>query len=480
MKNIICILASVALFAGPRANAGILIGAGEITITPKQPVAVSGQFHTRIARKVESPCIASAVALEKKNADGSVEQAVMVSCDLVAIRDDIQERLRKKLAPSVPDLDVSRIFLSATHTHTAPVMREGVYDIPKEGVIQPSEYVEFLTDQLSQLIEKTWKSRKPGAVSWGLGHAVVAQNRRRVLSNGTATMYGSTKAANFLNIEGYEDHGVEVLFFWDAEKKLVATAVNVACPAQEVEGRTAVNADFWHETRVALRKNYGKGLIVLAWAGAGGDQSPHLMWRKDAEARMLKARGLTRLQEIARRIARGVDDAYEVAKNDLHTDPAFTHQVKDIELPRRIVTDQDVINAKKEIAALSEQEKNGRNTGRRRGWHQKTVDRYNEQKTDKLYPMELHTIRIGDIAICTNPFELFTDFGIRMKVGSKATQTFIVQLAGTSGYYLATTKAVLGGGYSAVINSNLVGPEGGDVLVKETVTEINAMWPKKP
>ena len=75
---------------------------------------------------------------------------------------------------------------------------------------------------------------------------------------------------------------------------------------------------------------------------------------------------------------------------------------------------------------------------------------------------------------------LFTDFGIRMKVGSKATQTFIVQLACTSGYYLATTKAVLGGGYSAVINSNLVGPEGGDVLVKETVTEINAMWPKKP
>lgn len=478
MRHHICLLVVAVLLATPHARAEILIGAREITITPKLSVAVSGQFGTRIAKKVESPCIASAVALEKKNADGSLEQAVMVSCDLVAIRDDIQERLRGKLASRVPDLDVRKVFLSATHTHTAPVMREGVYNIPKEGVIQPSEYVEFLTDQLSDLIEQTWKSRKPGAVSWGLGHAVVAQNRRRVLSNGTATMYGSTKAPNFLNIEGYEDHGVEVLFFWDAEKKLIAAAVNVACPAQEVESRSAVNADFWHETRIALRKNYGKDLIVLAWAGAAGDQSPHLMWRKEAEERMLKARGLTRLQEIARRIARGVDDAYEVAKDDVRSDPVFTHRVRDIQLPRRLVTEQELINAKKEIAALKEQEKNGRDTLKKQLWHQETVDRFSAQKTDKLYPMELHAIRLGDIAICTNPFELFTDYGIRMKVNSEATQTFIVQLACTSGYYLATTKAVLGGGYSAIVNSNLVGPEGGDALVRETVGEINAMWPK--
>jgi len=471
-------LTGIVLLLTPVAQADILIGAGEITITPELPVAVSGQFGTRIAKKVESPCIASAVALEKKGAGGAVEQAVMVSCDLVAIRDDIQEQMRKKLAPRVPDLDVRKVFLSATHTHTAPVMREGVYNIPKEGVIQPREYVEFLTDQLATLIEKTWRARKPGAVSWGLGHAVVAQNRRRQLDNGTATMYGSTAARNFRNIEGYEDHSVDVLFFWNAEKELKAMAVNVACPAQEVEGRTAVNADYWHETRVALREKYGSDLTVLAWIGAAGDQSPHLMWNKAAEARMLKARGLTRLQEIARRIAQGVDEAYDAAKDDLHADPPFSHRVKDIKLPRRIVTDEEYAAARKEIASLKEQAAKGRDTGRRQLWHQKTVDRFEDQKTDKLYPMELHAIRIGDAAICTNPFELFTDYGIRMKSWSKATQTFVVQLACSSGYYVATHKAVLGGGYSAIVNSNLVGSEGGDVLVDQTVEEINAMWPK--
>ena len=40
-------------------------------------------------------------------------------------------------------------------------------------------------------------------------------------------------------------------------------AVDVACPAQEVESRGAVNADFWHETRHLLRKRYGQQLDVL-------------------------------------------------------------------------------------------------------------------------------------------------------------------------------------------------------------------------
>ena len=68
-----------------------------------------------------------------------------------------------------------KVFLSATHTHTAPLMREGVYRIP-EDVIQPTEYVEFLADKVADMIEQAWAGRKAGSVSWGLGHAVVAQN----------------------------------------------------------------------------------------------------------------------------------------------------------------------------------------------------------------------------------------------------------------------------------------------------------------
>jgi hypothetical protein len=92
--------------------------------------------------------------------------------------------------------------------------------------------------------------------------------------------------------------------------------------------------------------------------------------------------------------------------------------------------------------------------------------------------MELHVIRLGEVAIATNSFELFTDYGIQMKARSKALQTFVIQLAGP-GTYLPTERAVRGGGYSAIVESSLVGPEGGQMLTERTIETINSLWPSQ-
>jgi len=473
-------LAILSFLSPNLARAELRVGSAKTDITPPLPVALAGQFNTRIAKTVESPVMAAAVAIEKTDADGkTIDQAVMVTCDLVAIREGILQKLRKEIAArNIEGLNPRKIFLSATHTHTAPVMREGVYKIPDQGVTTPTQFVGFLTAKVADLIETAWTERKTGSVSWGLGHAVVAQNRRVIYHDGTSKMYGSTGAANFKGIEGYEDHGVEVLFFWTGENdsQPAAMAVNVACPTQEVESRKAVNADFWHETRMALEKKYGKDLVVLTWVGAAGDQSPHLMLRKASEARMLKARGLTRLQEISRRIVAAVDEAYLAAKNDRHEDPALHHRVENLDLPKRMVTDAEARTARAEIEKLRAASlKTGADGAMKWVWHQKTVDRFEAQANDTILPMEMHALRLGDIAICTNRFELYTEYGIRIKGRSKALQTFVVQLSGP-GSYLATEEAEAGGGYSAIVNSCQVGPEGGDFLVEETLKAINAMW----
>jgi hypothetical protein len=110
-------------------------------------------------------------------------------------------------------------------------------------------------------------------------------------------------------------------------------------------------------------------------------------------------------------------------------------------------------------------------------WYGGVVKRFEAQKTNPnpKYNMELHVLRIGDVAVCTNEFELFLDYGIRMQARSKALQTFVIQLAGP-GTYLPTEKAVKGGGYSAVAESYDVGPEGGQILVDRTVELINDMF----
>jgi hypothetical protein len=456
--------------------AELIVGGATASITPHRPVALSGQMHTRIARQVATPVTATALALESKEGDKVLDQAVLISCDLVSIEANVLERVRQLIKERIPGLDAGKLVLSATHTHTAPVMKEGDYEIPQGDVMQPAEYAEFLAARLAEAAVKAWESRKPGRVGWGLGHAVVAQNRRSVYADGRAVMYGPTDQPDFRGIEGSEDQGVEVLFFWDGSGKLIATAVNVACPSQEVEGESTVSADFWHEVREGLRARHGKDLLVLGWTGAAGDQSPHLMYRKRAEERMRTLRGLTRLQELARRIVAAWDEAYEGAGKERHKGAVLTHRVAKIELPARLVSKAEAADARSKVESLSREPL----TRRLVVWHGDVVKRYERQKAGTVEPftMELHVIRLGDVAIATNVFELYTEFGIQIKARSRALQTFVIQLAGP-GSYVATARAARGGGYSAIVQSNLVGPEGGQMLADRTVDLINSLWPGK-
>ncbi len=344
--------------------------------------------------------------------------------------------------------------------------------------MKPAEYVAvYDRASVAEAIVDSWQNRRPGKVGWGQGQAVVAQNRRAVYADGTAQMYGATNTEAFRGIEGYEDHNLEVLCFWDQQDRLVATAINVPCPAQEAEGGLSILADFWHPVREALRQRHGKDLFVLGWIGAAGDQTSRPMYGKAADERMRKLRGSTRLEEVARRIVRGWEEAYEGARKDMRQDVVLRHCVQEIELPHRKVTEDELAEARSQAAKYANDPAQRWNYR----WHQAVVERYDAQKagTDGVYKMGLHVLRLGDVAIATNDFELYTDYGVQIKARSPAVQTFIIQLAGSGGY-LPTERAVRGGGYGAVIQSSRVGPEGGQVLVNRTVELIQTLWPKSP
>jgi len=461
----------------------LYIGGATISITPDERVALDGQMYTRISEKIESPCMATALAMETRDGEQSLDQAIFVSCDLVFFgggkstffgeEPTFYKEFRQAMNGHLPAPLISKIILNATHTHTAPVTEEGLYQLPESGVMHPAEYRQFLIRQLVDVIMQAWEKRTPAQVSWGLGHAVVAQNRRSVYANGTAAMYGKTDQPSFRGIEGYEDHGVELLYFWNAKNQLIATAINVACPSQVVESRSTINADYWHQVRERLREKHGKELLVLTWCGAAGDQSPRPMYRRDAETRMEQLRGVDHLDEIARRITDTWEDVYQVVRNDRHSDIPFEHQVKTIELPSIKLTALQA-NASRAAAAKVTDPK----FQWRKFWFEGVAQRYEKQQAGELltYKMELHAIRLGDVAIVTNDFELYTDYGVRMKARSPALQTFVIQLCG-GGTYLPTERAVSGGGYSAIPESNRVGPEGGQVLVEESVKLIETLWP---
>ncbi|MCX6621314.1 MAG: hypothetical protein NTY38_09575, partial [Acidobacteria bacterium] len=407
--------------------------------------------------------------------EGDSDQAILVSIDYPG-RSGIIGPLRERLRLKLPGFDVTKLVINATHTHTAPETIEGIYRLPKEGVMPIPEYREFLLRSLVDVAVRAWQARQPGGVSWGLGHAVIGYNRRAVYSDGSSRMYGPVSNPEFTHIEGYEDHAVQTLFFWTPEKKLTGMGVLVPCPAQEVESASFISADFWADVRTALRSRYGQDIFIYPMTGASGDQSPHLLVRQRAEDKARARRGLSRTQEIARRIANAVAESFEGAERDIRTEPVFAHRTKLVPLPLLRISEADAEAARKEherLLGLPESDKRVQF----QIYQQKDVlDRYEQQKRGRDFRAETHVIRLADIAIATNPFELYLDYGIRMEGRSPAEQTFVVQLAGDYGGYLATKRAMEGGGYGAKLSGNSIGPEGGQMFVERSIEILESLW----
>jgi hypothetical protein len=455
--------------------AGVLIGWASRDVTPTRPNALRGQFYTRISEGADDPITVTAMAIESASVDGPPMQAIMISCDRAGTPAAIVARVHEALGEKLNDFDPKMLVMNATHTHSAPTLDEGLYPPQDDSVQTPTEYADEFVAWCVEAAAEAWAGRRTAGLSRAYGHAVVGHNRRACYEGNVARMYGKTDDPAFRGIEGYEDHGLNVLLTWDAEQKLTGMVVNIACPSQVSEHSLTVTADYWHETREELRRRFGADLRILPQCSAAGDQSPHLMLRKDLEESMRRRRGLTERQEIARRIANAVGDVLDGVRADIHTELSLAHVVETVDLPARLVTDEEHTKAHAERVRLeadteTEMSRKFRLLNRAR----QVIARYESQQPH--HPVEVHVLRLGDVAIATNPFELYLDFGLRIKARSKALQTFLVQLACACDGYVPTQKAVDGGSYGAEVASNKVGPDGGQVLVERTVEMIDRLW----
>ncbi|MGI6139819.1 MAG: hypothetical protein ACOYI9_12400 [Candidatus Hydrogenedentales bacterium] len=457
-------------------NAPLLCGWATTTITPDKPVQLAGQFAERVSKKVLEPCMANALVMDGFRSDGTPDQAVLVSCDLVHIPKEIVAAVRERVAKDLPELDANKIILAATHTHTGPTMISGTYKDPAPGIIHPEEYCEFFIDQVSALIVDAWEKRQPSGISRAVGHAAVGFNRIMVYADGSMVMYGKTDREDWLRPYAGHDHALELLFTWNQAKELTGIVINIACPSQVVEGQLYVSPDFWGPVRSRLREEFAADLGVLPLVSAAGDQSPRdLVRRGRNEPDMRSEPGMN---EMAQRIVNGVRYAMETAQTEVSWTAHLEHHAAPLELPARKVTEEEAAAARAQIEKMD--------TGKsidpaspqaallRRA---RTVsNRYDTQGDSPTFTMDFHVMRLGDIALATNPFELYLDYGLQIKARSLAAQTFIVQLANDRGAYLPTEGALSGGAYSTLITDNKVGPEGGALLVENTIKAINDMW----
>lgn len=477
----------------------IRIGWARRDITPAGKVSLYGQFFLRISEYALDPLTTTALALENES---GAQQAIIISIDAVKVADSILAECRKMMEKELPEFASENLFISATHTHTAPKHGFGGFmemvDLP-DDVITAEEYDNLLIAGIVQAAIDAWKSRKLGAVAWGRGLAVIGFNRRVSYFNGETRMYGNTGEAGFSHIEGGEDHSMEILATYDENHKLTGMILNVPCPAQCTERGYFVSADFWHETREKIFSKYGDDIFILPQCSAAGDLSPRTMINRPADMRMMELKGygdefkyenkydVARRCDIADRISAVVDEVLPLIAKDIRDSVTFLHRVDNIELERRMASRSDLDFASEQIGEWQQRvklyEKNGMTSPeytaslQRVEFYKRIVDIYNAQQRGEelVMPVELHTLRIGDIAMCTNRFEYYLDYGLRIKARSKALQIFIVQLAG-EGAYLPTTRSIAGGNYGACPASSPVAEKGGQAIAEHHVAAINEMF----
>ena len=309
-------------------------------------------------------------------------------------------------------------------------------------------------------------------------------------------MWGDTNTANFEALEGGNDSGIELLYIFDKGNALKGIVANIACPSQVLEHRSFISADYWGYVKQNLRKHFGDGIYLLAMCGAGGDQCPRDLVRwvepetpindpnierpnvieRKADPSMFDIKGC---KLVGKRISNEIISVYEEIE-EIKDDIEFEHKTKILNLPLRRATITEYNNAVREIEYYFNKNKDKAEFDFKDKAamyiYAGTIKRYREQQFKEVVPAEVHIIRFGDVAMATNPFELFLDFGNQIKARSYARQTFIMQLTGDWLGYLPTQKAEKHGHYSAYISSGNVGHEGGEQLVRETITDINGMF----
>ncbi len=499
----------------------IKIGWAEEIFEFSKPVALVGQFAERISQYTEKPLTATAMAIESE--DGV--QTVICSVDLVGVSMVFRDAIRESLKDNKLGLDPMNVVISAIHTHTGPgYVGRGATQATKgasssfrtllesnlptdrkyienanvtknDNIMSIEEITDELVSKISKAILTAWENRDTASFTNAFGRAAVGMCRRASYSDGSAQMWGDTNRAVFTELEGGNDSGIELMYVYDADDKLKGIVANLACPAQCVQHRLFISPDFWGETKLLLRERFGEDLFLLPLCSAAGDQCPVdlIRWvepesdvndpnlkrnnppKRVADPSMFDIAGM---KKAGKRIAREIIDIYDEGLDEAQKDVEFKHETHIMQLPLRRATLAEELNARREIRDYLNNKPGDVdfNDAAKLQVHLGILRRIEVQENIDMVDTEVHIMRLGTIAIATNPFELFLDYGNQIKARSNAEQTFLIQLANGTEGYLPTEKAEKGGHYSAFISSGTVGHEGGEMLVRQTLKQINNMF----
>jgi hypothetical protein len=386
-------------------------------------------------------------------------QILIISCDLVGLNSEHAKIIRESMGEAT-GIPPRNILITCTHTHGGPSLIKTNYLMPIDIA-----YVEQLQTWLVELAKDAVQSSQPGKIGWGKGKAQIGYNRRLCWADGTHTMHGNSARKDFAGLEGPDDPQHLAIFAKDSSGKLIAVLHHNTTHPTIFYAAGVYSADFPGEARKILRKEFGE-IPVLYLNGAQGDINIANMLERRKESKE------EQLERIARMTA---DETLRLYKNiTYHERPVLGHLHEDLKVKVRLPKPERLVEAKKVLKRIDTGEKI-------RGM--KMIMAFGAVHLQKVYgenPVDIlpiHTIRIGDVALVSQPCELYCQFGLDIKHRSPALITAVVGLADGYGGYCPTIYGILGGGYSGhPIYWTRLESHAGYKMVESAGRMLNGLW----
>ena len=436
---------------------------------------MAGYYQTRLSTGVHDDLHAKAIVIASGN-----QRAALVACDLVGIPPSVIEEARA-LIQTASQIPAANVMISATHTHTGPLIPDGgaranAYGADLETARQ---YRAELPRKIAESVRLAQARLAAARISYGKGREdSVSFNRRYFMKDGTVGWNPGKLNPNIVRPAGPIDAELPVVLFESDKGEPLATYVNFALH-QDTVGGLDVSADYAYTLSNVLSKVKGPGMLTLFTIGAAGNINHIDVTSSDPQ------KGHGEAARIGTVLAGEVLKAYtrltpvtsanlQVAGRAVALEPAHL-EPGDLERAQAFAKQLDAGATVKFLDTV---------------FAFKALDA--AARAGKPLEGEAQVIALGDqVAWVGLPGELFTELGAAIKRASPFPLTVVVELAhgpvtyfpneaafGQGNYEVVTSRAARGSGERLVAAAKTLlneayAPRREAIAPKETITLFN-------